>query len=57
MRRRRFRWDMRTITLTVAAVSIGVALLILWFGYRFDRATDLLIAQGRVAEGRYLSTS
>ncbi|MGZ8312276.1 MAG: hypothetical protein ACXWUR_09450 [Allosphingosinicella sp.] len=55
MRRRRFRWDMRTITLSVAAFAIGIAVLIVWLGARYDRETDRIVAEGRLVQGRFLS--
>ena len=57
MRRRRFRWDMRTTTLAAAAFAIAVALLVLWLGYRHDLAINRLVAEGQLAQGRHLSTS
>ena len=55
MGRRRFRWDMRKATLSAAAFCLGVALLVLWLGYRMDRTIDRLVAEGELAEGRFLS--
>ena len=43
------------ITLAVAAFAIGIALLIVGLGYRYDRETDRIAAEGRLAQGRYLS--
>jgi len=50
----RFRLGVRGITLTVAAGSFLVALLIVWLGYRYDLETDRIIAEGRLAQGEYL---
>ena len=55
MRLRRFRFGMREITLVVAAFAILVALLIVWLGARYDRETDRIVAEGRLAEGEFLS--
>jgi hypothetical protein len=57
MRRRRFRMGMREATLAAAAFAIGVSLLVLWLGYRHDLTIDRLIAEGRLAQGRYLSST
>ena len=57
MRRRRFRMGGRGVALTAAAVAIGVALLVLWFGYRHDLTVERLVAEGQLAQGRYLSTN
>jgi hypothetical protein len=49
--------DMRTTTLAVAAFAIGVALLVLWLGHRHDHLIDRLVAEGQLAQGRYLSST
>ncbi|WP_114950785.1 DUF3592 domain-containing protein [Sphingosinicella terrae] len=54
MRRRHFRLGTRGIILSGAAFAIAVALLILWLGARYDRETEQVIAEGRLAEGRFL---
>jgi hypothetical protein len=46
---------MRKATLAAAACCIGVALLVLWLGYRTDRTIDRLVAEGELAQGRFLS--
>jgi len=51
---RRFRMDMRRTSLLVAAITLGIALLILWLGYRHDREVDLLISEGQLVQGRQL---
>jgi hypothetical protein len=55
MSRRRFRWDMRMAPLAAAAFAIGIALLVLWLGHRHDRLIDRLVAEGELAQGRFLS--
>ena len=47
--------NMRKGILIAAACVIGVALLILWLGYRYDRETDRLVAEGQLVQGRLLS--
>lgn len=54
MRPGRFRFGLREITLAVAAGAILVALLIVWLGHRYDRETDRIVAEGRLAQGEYL---
>ena len=54
MRRRRFRFDVRKATLAATAFAIGVAVLVLWLGHRHDLTIDRLVAEGQVAQGRFL---
>jgi hypothetical protein len=46
---------MRKATLAAAAFCLGVALLVLWLGYRMDRTIDRLVEEGELAQGRFLS--
>ena len=55
IRRRRFRLGMRGIAIAACAFAILIALLVLWLGGRHDRETDRIVAEGRVAQGWFLS--
>ena len=54
MRRRRFRFGAREMALGASAFALLVALLIVWLGARYDRETQRVIEEGRLAEGRFL---
>lgn len=56
MRFRRSRFGPRQAALSASAFGIGVALLILWLGYRHDLEIDRLVAEGQLAEGEYIDT-
>lgn len=57
MRFGRRRFSTRQIALAAGAFGLSVALLILWLGHRYDQETDLLAAQGQLAQGVYINTT
>lgn len=56
MRFGRFRFGAREAALSAASFAILVSLLILWLGHRHDLEVDRLVAEGKLAQGEYLST-
>lgn len=51
----RFRLGVRVILISVGTFAILLALLILLLGGRRDRETNRIIAEGQLAEGRFLN--
>lgn len=50
------RLDMRIAALCAGATAMLLAVLIVWLGHRQDAVIDRLVAEGRLAQGEYLST-